>query len=93
MSGNTGFLLHPRLAADTIFIEDWPLSRVLQIGDHATGTSVLTDMYAKWSEKPVDVDLPALWKELGVSAGPNHGVVLDAKSPLAGIRESLALGK
>ena len=73
--------------------KDWPLSRVLQIGDRATGTTVLTDMYAKWSESPVPVDLPALWKELGVSAGPNHGVVLDAKAPLAGIRESLALGK
>lgn len=33
MSGNTGFLLHPRLAADTIFVEDWPLSRVLLLND------------------------------------------------------------
>jgi hypothetical protein len=73
--------------------KDWPLSRVLQIGDRATGTTVLTDMYAKWSEKPVDVDLQALWKELGVSAGPNNGVVLDAKAPLAGIRYSISASK
>ncbi len=33
MSGNTGFTLHPRLAADTIFVEDWPLSRVLLLND------------------------------------------------------------
>jgi diadenosine tetraphosphate (Ap4A) HIT family hydrolase len=33
MSGNTGFELHPRLAADTIFVEDWPLSRVLLLND------------------------------------------------------------
>jgi diadenosine tetraphosphate (Ap4A) HIT family hydrolase len=27
------FELHPRLAADTVFIEDWPLSRVLLMND------------------------------------------------------------
>jgi diadenosine tetraphosphate (Ap4A) HIT family hydrolase len=27
------FTLHPRLAADTIFVEDWPLSRVLLMND------------------------------------------------------------
>jgi hypothetical protein len=70
--------------------KDWPLSRVLEIGDRATGTTVLTDMYAKWSERPVPVDLTALWKELGVSAGPNHGVVFDAKAPLAAVRESIS---
>ncbi len=73
--------------------KDWPLSRVLQIGDRATGTTVLTDMYAKWSQKPVDVDLTALWKELGVSVGPNNGVVLDAKAPLAGVRQSISASR
>ncbi len=73
--------------------KDWPLSRVLEIGDRATGTTVLTDMYAKWSEKPVPVDLPALWKELGVSAGPNNGVVFDATAPLAAVRESITAAR
>lgn len=27
------FTLHPRLAADTIFVDDWPLSRVLLMND------------------------------------------------------------
>jgi predicted metalloprotease with PDZ domain len=70
--------------------KDWPLSRVLQIGDHATGTTVLSDMYAKWSERPVPVDFSALWKELGVSAGPNNGVVFDANAPLAAVRRSIS---
>jgi hypothetical protein len=73
--------------------KDWPLSRVLAIGDRATGTTVLTDMYAKWSESPVPVDLPALWKELGVSAGPNHGVELDASAPLAAVRQSITASR
>ena len=29
----TEFELHPRLAADTVFVEDWPLSRVLLLND------------------------------------------------------------
>ena len=29
----TEFVLHPRLAADTAFIADWPLSRVLLMND------------------------------------------------------------
>jgi diadenosine tetraphosphate (Ap4A) HIT family hydrolase len=29
----SGFALHPRLAADTILITDWPLSRVLVMND------------------------------------------------------------
>jgi hypothetical protein len=73
--------------------KDWPLSRVLEIGDRATGTTVLTGMYAKWSESPVPVDLTALWKELGVSAGPNHGVVFDANAPLAAVRQSISASR
>ncbi|HUJ02828.1 MAG TPA: HIT family protein [Rhizomicrobium sp.] len=29
----TGFALHPRLAADTVFVADWALSRVLLMND------------------------------------------------------------
>lgn len=33
MSGNPEFGLHPRLAADTVFVADWVLSRVLLMND------------------------------------------------------------
>jgi hypothetical protein len=72
--------------------KDWSLSQTLSIGDRATGTRVLTDMYAKWSETPVQVDLPAIWKELGVSEDKN-GVKLDSAAPLAAIRESISSPK
>jgi len=29
----SGFILHPRLAADTVFVVDWPISRVLLMDD------------------------------------------------------------
>ncbi len=72
--------------------KDWPLSRILAIGDKATGTTVLSDMYAKWSETPVQVDLTAMWKELGVSEDKD-GVKLDPGAPLAAIRDSISAPK
>ncbi len=47
---------------------DWPLPRALQIGDQATGVSVLTELYERMSSKPVETDLPrsstrtAIWR-------------------------------
>lgn len=72
--------------------KDWSLERTLDIGDHATGTKVLTEMYAKWSETPVEVDLQQMWKELGVSEDKS-GVKLDPGAPLAAIRDAIASPK
>ncbi len=72
--------------------KDWSLERTLKIGDRATGTTVLSDMYAKWSETPVQVDLPSLWRQLGVSEDKD-GVKLDAAAPLAAIREAITSPK
>jgi hypothetical protein len=65
---------------------NWPLPQALEIGDKVTGTHVLTDMYAKWKDAPVTVDLPKLWDELGVR---DHGVEFDSKAPLAKVREAI----
>jgi hypothetical protein len=64
------------------------LSTVLRIGDRATGTTVLEDLYAGWRDKPVTVDLDHIWSELGVRQGP-HGITFDDKAPLANIRRSM----
>ena len=37
----TSFPLHPRLKADTVFVADWPLSRVLLMDDRRYGWLVL----------------------------------------------------
>lgn len=68
---------------------DWDLEKALEIGDRATGTHVLTRQYADWKDKPVTVDLDALWKELGVRSGPD-GIQFVSGAPLAGIRETIA---
>jgi hypothetical protein len=70
---------------------DWPLDKALAIGDRATGTHILTGLYAAWKDKPVSVDLPALWSQLGVrSLGNEGGIEFVGGAPLANIRESIA---
>jgi hypothetical protein len=76
------------VAAGGSIDKEWPLSRILSIGDQATGTHVLADMYAQWSQTPIPVDLPQLWGRLGVRAGQD-GVTFDPSAPLAAIRVSI----
>jgi hypothetical protein len=66
------------------------LAETLQVGDRATGTSVLTDMYKVWSVTPVNVDLPALWVKLGIKTS-NSGIVFDSNAPLARIRDAITI--
>jgi hypothetical protein len=64
---------------------DWELTEAFKIGDRATGTTVLSEQYAKWKDKPAQVDLALMWKELGIAAeGKSVRVTEDA--PLAGVR-------
>ncbi|HEY4357781.1 MAG TPA: hypothetical protein VGN16_18660 [Acidobacteriaceae bacterium] len=76
------------VAAGATIDTERPLLAVLRIGDHATGTTVLEDLYSRWKDKPVTVDLDQLWSDLGVQQGP-HGITFDDHSPLANIRRSM----
>ena len=67
---------------------DWELTKALKTGDQATGTSVLSDLYAKWKDNPVQVDLASLWKDLGIIAeGRTVRLVDDA--PQAAVRRAI----
>lgn len=68
--------------------KDWELEKALEIGDKATGTSVLQELYGKWKDQAVMVDLPALWKQLGVEKD-GETVRLAEDAPLAGIRRAI----
>ncbi|HTJ29543.1 MAG TPA: hypothetical protein VL346_03550 [Acidobacteriaceae bacterium] len=76
------------LAAGGSIDHDWPLMRALEIGDKATGTHVLTTQYKQWSDHPMPVDLPALWKSLGVAASGDTAS-FDSKAPLAAVRAAI----
>ena len=46
--------------------EDWDIERAFAVGDKATGTTVLTDLYREMRDTPAPVDLAALWTKLGI---------------------------
>jgi hypothetical protein len=66
----------------------WELPRALALGDAATGTTVLQDLYAQMKASPVAVDLPALWAQLGVRLA-DDAIQFDDKAELAGLRRRL----
>jgi hypothetical protein len=67
---------------------DWPLERAFEIGDKATDGSTLMELYDQMAFKPVTVDLPHLWAQLGARAN-GQGVALDDQAPWAAIRSGI----
>jgi hypothetical protein len=68
--------------------ERWPADRIFAVGDQATGTTVLKDLYAAMKEKPWAPDLPAFWADLGVVAAEG-GVRLEDGARLASVRRAI----
>jgi len=67
---------------------DWELSEAFRIGDRATGTTVLSDLYTKWKNQAVKVDLASMWRDLGIAVeGKSVRVAEDA--PLAAVRRGI----
>ncbi|HUB83769.1 MAG TPA: hypothetical protein VMB03_33455 [Bryobacteraceae bacterium] len=69
--------------------KDWPLERALEIGDKATGTTVMMSLYGEMAAKPMPVDLPDLWKQLGVRRDGGQ-VTFDDGAPLAKVRAAIS---
>jgi hypothetical protein len=66
----------------------WDVSRLLDVGDEATGTRVLHEVFEELARAPGTVDLAALWKRLGISLG-GTGVTFDDTAPLAAVRRAI----
>ncbi len=66
----------------------WSVREALRAADRATGVDVLTQMYEEWRAAPVQVDLPRLWRELGVETRGRRAVLRD-DAPLANIRRAI----
>jgi hypothetical protein len=69
--------------------KEWPLLKVLEIGDKATGTTVLFDMYSQWKDRPTTVDLENLWLELGIRRSNTDGAELAPGALLSNIRDTI----
>lgn len=68
----------------------WSLDRAFAVGDKATGTNVLTSLYAEMKDKPVQVDLDGIWRQLGV-VKQGDSITLDDQAPLAAIRRAITV--
>ncbi len=68
----------------------WPIERVLDVGDAATGTRVLHELYDELGSKRGNVDLDATFRRLGVRRDAAHGTVtFDDTAPLAAVRDAI----
>jgi len=70
--------------------EDWQIEKALALGDKATGTTVLRDLYREMRDKPAPVDLDQLWKKLGLAV-KDGSVQFDDEAPEANIRKAMAV--
>jgi hypothetical protein len=66
----------------------WTIERFLEIGDRATGTNVLHELFAKLALAPGPVDLDDLWRKLGVRRA-GASVAFDDHAPWAAIRVAM----
>ena len=68
--------------------EDWDINKTLALGDKATGTTVLLDLYQSMRDKPAPVDLDQLWTKLGI-AMKGEDVAFNDKAPESNIRRAI----
>ena len=76
------------VAAGATINTDSALPPILHIGDQATGTTVLSDLYQRWKDTPVNVNLDQLWGDLGGRPGLN-GIHVGDDEPLAQVRRAI----
>jgi hypothetical protein len=81
------------LQAGGTITQEWDIERAFTAGDKATGTTVLHDLYREMRDKPYVVDLPALWKKLGLRRSPDGSIEFIPDAPLADVREAIARPK
>jgi arabinogalactan endo-1,4-beta-galactosidase len=67
---------------------EWEIETIFETGDKATGTRVLQNFYSEWKDHPVNVDLPQLWRDLGVEK-KGDTIVFHDDAPLASIRKAI----
>jgi len=66
----------------------WKLEKAIEIGDRATGTRVLAKLYGQMKDQPLNTDLDALWKQLGLIREGNS-IRFDDAAPLAAVRRAI----
>jgi hypothetical protein len=68
--------------------QDWDIGKTLAMGDKATSTTVLRDLYNEMRDKPDPIDLGQLWTKLGITM-KNGSVAFNDQAPEANIRKAI----
>lgn len=68
--------------------ENWEVIKALSMGDKATGTNVLVNLYNEMKDKAVMTDLNMIWRDFGLKLNENN-VVYDDTAKLADLRRSI----
>ncbi len=72
----------------------WPMARVLRVGDHATGTHVMSRLYRSMARSPHPVDLRTIFRRLGVRwVARGRRFTLDDRAPMARLRRAIVRGR
>lgn len=67
----------------------WSTRRIVAVGDRATGTRVLRELYDEMAQRPGTVDLPSLWSRLGLVVSGERVRGFDDEAPLAAVRRAI----
>jgi len=67
---------------------NWSVEKLVTVGDRATGTNELTQLYGEMKSSPMTTDLQDLFAKLGVRARGGK-IEFDDDAPLAGIRRRI----
>ena len=78
------------LAAGGSYAVRWPVPRILEVADAAVGQTTLTELHTLLKDCPTDVNLDALWQDLGVPCASAGAAALRDDAPLAALRRAIA---
>lgn len=76
------------VAAGGTHDKDWPINRIIEVADKATGLPVLSELYEKMGKGRYEPDLKQLWNDLGVMDTPG-GAKFDDQAALADVRRAI----
>ena len=76
------------IAAGGSNTQRWPVERLLDAIDKATGQTVMKDLYGKMRADPYDPDLAGLWRDLGVETDTG-AATFNSAAILAPIRKAI----
>ncbi|MGD0674696.1 MAG: hypothetical protein ABSC94_04720 [Polyangiaceae bacterium] len=77
------------IAATGEDVEDhWGIDQFLAVGDAATGTGVLRELYREFALAPGSVDLGSFWRRLGVALDGGR-VLFDDAAPMSPLRRAI----